>query len=155
MTLKKSLFVLSLVASACLGTFAIAQDQPTTAPDFSAIIAVSDQAALEANKDKDVTVEGVVSEAAWSGTGKVMNIRFDDAKDTHFSAIVFVKNKERIDAAFGGDATKAWTGAKVRIHGKLREYTGKSGNKKATPEITISEPAQVTVVELPTSQPAK
>lgn len=144
MTSTHSRFALALLLTACVGTFALAQEAPT-----SSIIAVSDKAALEANKEKDVVVEGVVSTAAWSSSGKVMNLHFEGTDETRFSAVVFEKNKDRIDKAFGGDATKAWTGAKVRIKGKLREYAGKTGDRKATPEITISDPGQVTVVEPP------
>ena len=161
---KKSWIAASLMLTACLSMAAIAQDVPAHEADApeapatqpaSSIIAVSDKAALDANKAKEVTVEGVVREAAWSGSGKVMNISFDGAEETKLAAVVFSKNKDRINQAFSGDAAKAWTGAKLRIRGTLRQYGGKVADRAGHPEITISDPSQVTVVEpAPATQPA-
>ena len=134
-----------------------ADDQaPTTAPaDAGGVIQANDKAALEANKDKDVIIEGVCSEAAWSNSGKVMNLRFEGSDEAKFGAVVFLKNKEKINEAFSGDATKAWSGAKLRIKGKLVEYGGKAESMKGSLQVVITDASQVTVVELPTTQPAQ
>lgn len=134
-------------------------EDPATAPTtHPSIIQASDKATIDsviaAAKDEEVVVEGLCTDAAWSNSGKVMNLKFDGAEESRFCAVVFVKHREKIDESFGGDATKAWSGAKLRIKGKLREYAGKSSAMKGRPEITIAEASQVTVVELPTTRPA-
>lgn len=150
------------VAATLIGTLAFAlagatraQEPAASQPVSGGVIAVGDKAALEANLNNDVIVEGKVSVAAWSNSGKVMNIQFEDATESRFGAVVFLKNKEKIDTAFGGDATKAWTGAKLRVKGKLSEYGGKSEAMKGSLQIIITDPAQVTIVELPATQPAQ
>lgn len=150
--------IASVFCAAAVLTIAVASraDDPTTAPTSQpTIIQAGDKAAIEAAMDKDVIVEVVCTDAVWSNSGKVMNLTFAGAEETRLSAVVFVKNRDKIDEAFAGDATKAWTGAKLRIRGKLKTYAGKSSAMKGKPEIAITEASQVTVVELPpTSQPA-
>src|SRR5690242_15520430 len=83
----------------------------------------TDKAALEAAIGKDVVVSGTIKKAEWSATGKVMNIEFADSE---LIGAVFEKNKEAINAGFEGDAAKKWTGAKVKVSGKLEKYGGRS-----------------------------
>lgn len=133
---------------------AFGADAPTTAPTSQpAIIHAGDKAAIDANMDKDVVVDGLCSLADWSGSGKVMNLRFEGTQMSKFSAVVFVKNRDKIDAAFGGNAAVAWTGAKLRIKGKLELFVNKAKGSVGVPEIKIDDPSQVTVVELPATQP--
>jgi hypothetical protein len=159
--LKEKFRIATALCAAAVFAIALTSraEDPATAPTtIPAIIQASDKTTIEAviaaAKDEDVVVEGLCSEAEWSNSGKVMNLKFDGAEESRFSAVVFLKNREKIDEAFGGDATKAWSGAKLRIKGKLREYAGKSSAMKGRPEITIAEASQVTVVDLPTTQPA-
>ena len=149
-----ALFSLMLLSAT---TSSNADDQaPTTAPTASAgVISASDKAALDASKDQDVIIEGVCTEAAWSNSGKVMNLRFEGSDESKFGAVVFLKNKEKMNEAFNGDATKAWSGSKLRIKGKLVEYGGKADSMKGSLQVVITEPSQVTVVELPATQPAQ
>src|SRR5436309_1335020 len=95
-------------------------------------IDATDKAALTAAMDKDVTVSGTIKKAEWSQTGKVMNIEFADSE---LIGAVFEKNKEAIDKTFDGDAAKKWTGAKVKVSGKLAKYGGKSKKLEGRPQI--------------------
>jgi len=126
---------------------------PATQPanPESQVVDVTDKSALDAAMNKEAVIEGVVESAAWSSSGKVMQIRFKNSKETRFSAAVFDKHKSDFDAAFSGDITKALPGAKVRIRGTIKDYKGR-------PEIVIDVPAQITIVEPPapaTTQPSK
>lgn len=114
------------------------------ADEKPAVIDATDKAALEANEGKEVTVAGTVKKAAWSATGKVMNVEFDNSP---LIAAVFEKNKEKIDKAFDGDAAKKWTGAKVKVTGKVAKYGGKSKAMEGKPQIVIDKPEQVVIEE--------
>jgi hypothetical protein len=126
----------SLLAFALLPLL-LAADAPSTKPT---LLKASDKDALRDNQGKQVTVEGKVSEAAWSGTGKVMNIRFEGADDSGFVAVVFQKNKDAFDKAFGGDAAKALTGAVVDVSGKLATYKDK-------PQIILNKTDQLVIAD--------
>src|SRR5947209_2218229 len=102
----------------------------------------TDKAALTAAISKDVVVSGTIKKAQWSSTGKVMNIEFENSE---LLAAVFEKNKEAINKAFDGDAAKKWTGAKVKVSGKLEKYGGRSKALDGRPQIVISKPEQVTI----------
>jgi DNA/RNA endonuclease YhcR with UshA esterase domain len=119
-------------------------EQATTEP---AVIDVKNSDAIIAAKGKDsATVEGVISSAEWSRSGKVMNIEF---RDSDLIGAVFEKNKQKLDDAFGGDLAKSLKGAKVRIKGKIADYRSK-------PQIIIQFPDQITIVEpAPSTQPSQ
>src|SRR4051812_10065404 len=144
-----TLFVLTLIA---IPTFTFAEDKPATQPSADAetptLIQASDKDAITANMDKDVVIEGVIEKAEWSGSGKVMKADFKDAAASKLATVIFVKSREKFDAAYGGDVTKALTGAKVRVKGKLKDFKG-------SPEIVLDQPNQITIVDAATSQPAK
>ena len=107
-------------------------------------IDATDKAALDAAANKDVTVVGTIKKAKWSNSGKVMTIEFDDSP---LVAAVFEKNKDAINTAFEGDAAKKWTGAKVKLKGKLGKYGGQAKAYADHPQIVITKPDQVTLVE--------
>lgn len=109
------------------------------------VIEVNDGAALKANIDKEVVLVGTCKQAAWSDTGKVLNVTFNGGEQTGVMVVAFAQSKKKLDEAFGGDIAKTLTGADLRVRGKLREYAGKSG-QKARPEITITDGSQVTIV---------
>ena len=137
------LFVTLLVLSA--QTFAAEPatkpaSQPSADAESPTLLKPDDKDALIANLDKDVVIEGVIETAAWSSSGKVMNAKFKDSGESKLQVIVFVKNREKFDNAFSGDVTKALSGAKVRIKGKLKDYKG-------SPEIVLDQVNQITVVE--------
>lgn len=104
------------------------------------VIPATDKAALTEAVGKQVTVEGKIKSAAWSKTGKVMNIEFEGAETSKFKAAVFDKNKAKVDAAFEGDAAKFLTGKKVRVSGTIKLF-------KEAPEIVIDSEKQITVVK--------
>ena len=127
-----------LLAAATLA--ARAEDPAAKAVEVDA----KDKAALEGAANKDVVVTGTIKKAKWSSTGKVMTVEFEDSP---LLGAVFERNKEAINAAFGGDAAKAWTGAKVKVKGKLGKYGGKVKQYEDKPQIVITKAEQVTVVE--------
>jgi DNA/RNA endonuclease YhcR with UshA esterase domain len=136
--LKRTVCLLVLAVLAC-GSLR-ADDAPATQPATQpAVIPVTDTAAIRAKNGQTITIEGVIESAKWSGSGKVMNVRFKDVKDG-VSVAVFQKNKDKFDAAFGGDTAKKFTGAKVQVTGALKDFKGR-------PEIVIENPEQVTIVE--------
>jgi DNA/RNA endonuclease YhcR with UshA esterase domain len=131
-----------LLATALLAPVTRADDKPAAEPPSSQPVAVdvSDKAALEANMNKDVVVEGVVDSARWSSSGKVVALEFKKAADSKFMAVAFVRHRDELDKAFSGDFARSMAGARVRIRGTLKDYKGR-------PEIVIDSPAQVTVLE--------
>ena len=117
-------------------------DVPATGPVAGTVVAASDKAALMANIDNTVIITGVCTQAVWSDSGKVMNIKFAGSEQSGFNAVVFDRVRKRLEEAFLGDVAKAWVGGTLRIRGELREYKG-------NPELTIDDPSQVTVAVLP------
>ncbi|MEM8872852.1 MAG: hypothetical protein AAGD32_01220 [Planctomycetota bacterium] len=117
---------------------------------------VSDTDALLEKVDDRVTVEGMVEHAAWSRSGKVMNIRFKDVGEKGFMAALFERQREKFDEAFDGDVAKAIAGRRVRITGKLVLYGGHIEELKGRPEIILRDPDQLEIVkpDSPTSRPA-
>ncbi len=129
--------LIPLVLGLLIANIAVAQDE-------ALVIESTDAAGLKDALGKKITVTGKVSKADWSRTGKVMNVEFEESPK--FNATVFSRIKEKIDNAFAGDVSKAWTGAKLKITGKLEEY-------KEHYQIIINDPSQVTVMEAPTTAP--
>lgn len=127
-----------------------AQD-PTSQP---VLIDASDKSAITSAIGSDVVIQGVVSSAAWSRTGAVMNIEFTGTDRSGLLAVVFQRNRPAFDEAFVGDAAKTITGAKVRIKGRLEEYSGPLESLKGHPQMILTRPDQITVMN-PTSQPAE
>jgi DNA/RNA endonuclease YhcR with UshA esterase domain len=113
------------------------------------LVDASDRAALEAAIGKIATVQGVVSRAEWSRSGAVLNIDFKNAEKSRFFAVVFEKNREKLDEAFLGDVAKVLTGAKVRLRGTIEAYDGPQESFKGRPQMIISLADQITILELP------
>jgi hypothetical protein len=133
--MRKMLVTAALAMMVCLAARAEDAAKP-------AAIDATDKAALAAALDKEVTVSGTIKKAEWSQTGKVMNIEFADSE---LIGAVFERSREALDKAFDGDAAKKWTGAKVKVTGKLAKYGGKSKKLERKPQIIISKAEQVTV----------
>jgi len=133
----------------CLCAAAHAEDAPATQPSTQpAVISAGDAATLAAKKGETVTVEGVIAKAEWSKSGKVFNVEFKDIEaDKGLMVSAFQKNKEKLDAAFDGDAAAKLTGAKIQITGKLEVYGGKIEKFKDRLQIVIQNPQQITIVE--------
>jgi len=141
-----------LIASLMLLLAAVAvraEDAPATQPTTQpAAIQASDTDTITAKKGEIVTVEGVVERAEWSKSGKVLNLYFKEAnKDADVMASAFSKNREKLDAAFEGDAAAHWTGAKIRITAKIEPYGGKVESMKNRLQMVIQNPEQVVIVE--------
>jgi hypothetical protein len=128
----------AIAAAFLLAASALAQE---AAP----VIKATDAAALVAAKDQAVVVEGKVSKAEWSGTGKVINIEFEGS--TNFVAAAFEKSRAKLDESFAGDFAKSMTGATVRLSGTLKPYGGRAEGMKNYLQIVIADTSQVTVVE--------
>jgi DNA/RNA endonuclease YhcR with UshA esterase domain len=142
-TLLVSVLTLAAACTFCPPAVVRAED-PTTQ---HTVIDASDKKAIDESMGKDVIITGQISTAAWSSTGKVMNIEFVDARESRLLAVVFERNREKLDEMFNGDLAKALTGAKVRLMGTLQEYGGKSEAWKGRPQIIIDRPSQITIVE--------
>jgi hypothetical protein len=121
-------------------TDAPAKPATDDANDTIDVLHPNDAAAMKEHLGKEVAVEGQVSEAAWSASGKVMQIKFAEATDTKFMAAAFVKTRAALDKAFGGDLAKAIGGKRVRVIGKLEDYKG-------SPEIKIDKPEQLEILK--------
>ncbi|HMO25039.1 MAG TPA: hypothetical protein PKB10_02110 [Tepidisphaeraceae bacterium] len=119
------------------------------------VIDATDVEQLKANLDKDVIIRGKVSKAAWSNTGRVMEIRFEGVTDPKgFTAVVFDRNRQALDEAYGGDLAQTLTGALVQIKGKLRTYGGRAESLQGRIELTITQGSQITLIEpAPSTQP--
>lgn len=138
----KALLILAAL-SFPLTSHLLAEDTPTTAP-AATLIDATDKEAITANQGKQVTVEGKIASAKWSGSGKVLNIKFDNSP---LMAVVFDRNKDKMNEAFGGDVAKALDGAKVKLKGKLDVYKGKVETLQGKPQIVITQSSQITIEE--------
>jgi len=118
-------------------TLAVAQEKP--APP-AASISVGDKQAIDANMNKEATVEGTVSDAEWSPTGRVFLIKFQEGETTQFQGAVLSQNKETMEKGLNGDLSNALEGAKIQIKGKLVTY-------REHPEILIDKPEQIRIVQ--------
>jgi hypothetical protein len=126
----------------------------TTAPAEPAVIDANDKTALNNSINAQVLVEGTIESASWSDTGKVMVAHFAETPDTHFTAVLFKKQRPDFDTAFGGNVASALAGAKVRIKGELKLFGSKSGGGKKWPQIVLDHPENLTIlVAAPTNQP--
>jgi serine/threonine protein kinase/WD40 repeat protein len=125
------------------------EQMPATAPLPDGILAAAEIPVLKARISQDVVVEGVVANTAWSRSGKVMNIHFASVEEgkSGLFCCVFLKERAAFDAAFGGDVASAFSGARLRIRGTLVPYGGFDDSLKGGPELILSDPQQVTIVE--------
>jgi DNA/RNA endonuclease YhcR with UshA esterase domain len=144
--MRAACVLLTVILCAALS---FADDKPTTQPADAdaAVIKPEDHDAIVANMDKDVVIEGTIDKAEWSKSGKVMIATFEGGAETKLQAVLFVANREKFDSAFSGDVSKALTGAKVKIKGKLKDYKG-------SPEVVMDKPDQITIVEAAAEKPA-
>ena len=125
------------------------EQSPAAEPLPDGILAAAEVPALLSQMGKEVVVEGVVADSAWSRSGKVMNIRFasvEEGKNGLFSCI-FLKDRATFDGAFSGNVASAFSGAHLRLAGTLVLYGGFDEAMKGTPQMILTNPAQVTIVE--------
>ncbi|WP_428938450.1 hypothetical protein [Fontivita pretiosa] len=133
---KHAMLVLLLTCNLLL-----AEQPSTTEP---AVIAATDTEALKAAIGSQVVVEGYISKAAWSRSGRVMNIEF---LDSVLLGAVFERQRAKLDEAFGGDLAAALRDAKVRLKGRLIEYGGYVESLKGRPQIIINDASQITILQ--------
>ena len=112
------------------------QKAPTSQP---VVVNLGDKQALEANMGKEVVVEGTVSDAQWSSTGRVFIIKFKEGEATGFQGALLARNRDAVEKAFNGDLSNAFEGAKIRLAGKLQTY-------RQHAEILIDDPQQITIL---------
>lgn len=123
--------------------------QETASSDPPVVLNATETEALKSNQGKMAFVTGKVTEAAWSRTGKVMNIRFENAPG--FMAVVFERNRKSMDEAFNGDLSKTLTGATVRLRGKLQSYGGHIPEFKDATQMVLTSSSQITIFPNPSS----
>ena len=126
------------IVSLLLCRMAVAEDSkpPTTQP---IVVSLADEQALKASMGKEVLVEGTVTDAQWSATGRVFLIKFKEGSETQFQGAFFSKIRDDMEKAFNGDLSNAFEGAKIQIKGKLQTY-------RELPEILIDDPKQITIL---------
>ena len=113
------------------------------------VIPATDTAALDAAVGKQVVVTGKVKSAEWSRSGKVMAIQFEGAPDGGFQAVLFEKNRKKMDEAYAGDVAKNLVGKQLHVRGRLQMYGGRLETKKGRPEVVISNDSQLTIMDAP------
>lgn len=118
-----------------------AQQDPSRIP----ILEPGDVESLREHYGKRVYVMGTVSSAAWSRTGKVMNIEFKGAEKRGLLAVVFENRRQRFDDAWAGDFIKTITAKRVRLYGEINEYGGYDEAFKGRPQMILDSPEQVTL----------
>jgi hypothetical protein len=118
---------------------ALADDAPRPPTSQPTLVSLSDKQALDANVGKEVIVEGLVSDAQWSASGRVFLIKFKEGEQTQFQGVLFAKYRDAMEKVFNGDLSNALEGSKIRIEGKLQTY-------REHPEILIDDRRQITIL---------
>lgn len=128
--------ILATATLILLSSLALAQDttQPTSQPTS---VDPTDTAACQAAEGKQAVIEGKVTKAAWSKSGKTMSAHFTKGADS-FELVIFARKKDDMDKAFGGDVAAALNGATVKATGEIKDYRGR-------PEMIIDDASQLTI----------
>ena len=58
---------------------------PTSQPT---VVNLADPEALKTNMGKEVLVQGMVSDAQWSASGRVFRIKFEEGSQTHQGSVL-------------------------------------------------------------------
>ena len=142
-----------ILAAAALGiatiaapTLATAADKtpatkPTTrasATSQPAQLDITSHDAIEAAVDKNVYFTATVEKAAWTRSGKTLQIHFKDAPPD-FRGISYENYRKDLDKAFGGDAATNLEGKQVEVHGTLKRYTGSIDAWKGMTQVAITK----------------
>lgn len=136
---------------ALLGMLVLTQAhaQETASSEPPVVLNATDTEALQTHRGKMAFVTGKVTEAVWSRSGKVMNIRFENAPG--FMAVVFERNRKTFDDAFNGDLAKTLTGSTVRLSGKLQAYGGHDPAFKDATQMILTTVNQISILPDPAS----
>ena len=111
------------------------------------VIDAMNVAAVKEAIGRQVFIDGTIRLAEWSGTGKVMNIEFDGPEGQALLGAVFEKSRKGFDEGFNGNAATTFTGAKVRVKGRLEEYGGQLPAFKGRTQVLLRLASQVTIIE--------
>jgi tetratricopeptide (TPR) repeat protein len=142
-----------------IGPIAASTTRATTRPGetVAGVLASTEVAELQAAAvlGRPAVVEGRVTYCKWSATGKILNMFMErgDGKSPYdgpgdaMMLIVFVRDREAFDKAFGGDVALTLDGKVVRVSGKVVKYGGYDQRLSACPQIVLSDPSQVTIVK--------
>jgi len=111
----------------------------------STVVDVTNQATLVElgqSGEEIVVVEGTISTARPSSTGKVMRINFRGVGESGFYAAYFPSENlfERMDRAFGGTNGSGLDAKHVRIRGKLAIFQDR-------PQIVVKNPDQIEILK--------
>jgi DNA/RNA endonuclease YhcR with UshA esterase domain len=100
-------------------------------------IPASDIKAIEAKKDEDVVVKGVVHEVFIPRSGSIAILNFGKDNKKCFKAVVFKSDFEKWDGGAEG-IKKKYQGKTVTVEGKVSLYQG-------LPQIAVKTPSQFKV----------
>jgi DNA/RNA endonuclease YhcR with UshA esterase domain len=114
-----------------------AEHSPQKADSHAAPIDATDQAAGLGALPQEATVAGTIADIR-DNEGVAM-INFNGTEKSQFYAVVLKRNREDVEKVFG-EGLKQLAGKRVQLTGKIVEYHEK-------PEIVISRPEQVTILE--------
>jgi WD40 repeat protein/tRNA A-37 threonylcarbamoyl transferase component Bud32 len=131
-----------------------------SAPLGKEMLSTADVQTLKSMIGKEVTAEGLVATSLWTRKGKHLYVEFagteedappSDAVGGNSNPVGLVceiseNYREEFDKAFGGDAASAFTGARLRVHGRIQPYDGKDAALKGWPQIKLKDPTQVAIV---------
>jgi tetratricopeptide (TPR) repeat protein/DNA/RNA endonuclease YhcR with UshA esterase domain len=97
---------------------------------------------LSPQMGKEVVVKGSIRQAAWNGSGTVLNIEFQNTSAHGLMAVIFKRDVAGIIDSLKGDLDLMLPGKTVRIRGTLKLY-------RQRPELIISQPGQLTILDSP------
>ena len=126
-----------VVASTCVMSSLVAADSADKPAPMPTVIDAADKSAIEAAMPHAVTVAGTVSEI--KGNDNAVTINFNGTENSRFYAVVLKRNRDVVENVYG-QRLKSLAGKRVQISGKIVEY-------RQTPEIVVSSPDQIVVVD--------
>lgn len=122
--------LLVVLAAVCSG--AEEKIEPT------AVISITDTAALKAHVGKKVLVSGKVSRVGMSKSGMIVFINFEGVRSGGFSAVVRSASLPDIEWVAGANLDAALPGRRIRVSGPISLY-------KEAPQIEIKTADQIKV----------
>ena len=126
-----------LTTCVCRATKLAAADTTPSAASQPKVVDVADAAAIESAMPHDVTVAGTVSEI--KGNENAATINFKGTENSRFYAVVLKRNRDAVEKGLG-EGLKSLVDKNVQITGKIVEY-------RQTPEIVVSAPSQIVVLD--------
>lgn len=119
------------------GEAAASSGSQQDASKHAAPIDASDKSAIDAAMPREVAVTGTIDSAKVNqGT---IAIDFKGTDKSQFYAVVLGRNREDVEKTFG-EGLKSLIGKTVKVTGKIAEY-------RERPQIVVSRPEQITIVE--------